>query len=332
MERIASGFGRYLPIAEANNLIRTALLNVPFTQDVQVAGIGTTKTGYVIRFKDTASAEAARENNEWLRELGNETELVKPRFGAVVHHVPTEDWTSSETKKELFKRSWKRTTSRNGGFRIEYIGSYARLPLAEALKTMSLERLQELEMIDPTPLPPWRTEAFSAIEIEPDRETAIEQAKAAGSKSDVILYSDASGHNGHLGAAAIGFNKNSPEATESLQIQVGPMDRWAVHAAEPLGVLQAITLINNIALKHRRSMDTRVKSATTLSDSMSDLQAIQNPGNKSGQQIIHTILRAVTNTKTHGIAVRLQWVPVLYISRICTYIVSHFLKTNLEPR
>jgi hypothetical protein len=37
MERIASGFGRYLPIAEANNLIRTALLNVPFTQDVQVA-------------------------------------------------------------------------------------------------------------------------------------------------------------------------------------------------------------------------------------------------------------------------------------------------------
>ena len=189
------------------------------------------------------------------------------------------------------------------------IGSYARFPLAEALKTMSLERLHELEMIDPTPLPPWRTEAFSNIEIEPDRETAIERAKAARSKSDVIVYSDASGRHGHLGAAAIGFHKNSPEATESLQIQVGPMDRWAVHAAELLGVLYAITLINKIALQHRRSMDTRVKSATILSDSMSALQAIQNPGNKSGQQIIHTILRTATNTKTHGIAVRLQWVP-----------------------
>jgi ribonuclease HI len=42
---------------------------------------------------------------------------------------------------------------------------------------------------------------------------------------------------------------------------------------------------------------------------MSALQAIQNPGNKSRQQIIHTILRVATNTKTHGIAVRLQWVP-----------------------
>lgn len=34
------------------------------------------------------------------------------------------------------------------------IGTSARFPLAEALKTISPERLQELEMIDPTPLPP----------------------------------------------------------------------------------------------------------------------------------------------------------------------------------
>ena len=189
------------------------------------------------------------------------------------------------------------------------IGSYARFPLAEALKTMSLERLHELEMIDPTPLPPWRAEAFSSIEIEPDRETAIEQAKTARSKSDVTVYLDASGRHGHLGAAAIGFNKNSPEATESLQVQVGPTDRWSIYAAELLGVLYAITLINKIAVQWRRSMDTRVKSATILSDSMSALQAIENPRNKSGQQIIHAILRTATNTKTHGIAVRLQWVP-----------------------
>ena len=174
---------------------------------------------------------------------------------------------------------------------------------------MSLEKLHELEMIDPTPLPPWRTEAFSNIEIEPDKGIAIERAEAARSKSDVVVYSDASGRHGHLGAAAVGLNNSSPETTESLQIQVGPMDRWSVHAAELLGVLYATTLINKIALQHRRPADTRAKSATILSDSMSALQAIQNPGNKSGQQIIHTILRTATNTKTHGIAVRLQWVP-----------------------
>lgn len=42
---------------------------------------------------------------------------------------------------------------------------------------------------------------------------------------------------------------------------------------------------------------------------MSALQATQNPGNKSGQQIIYTIVRATMNTKTHGIVIRLQWMP-----------------------
>lgn len=52
----------------------------------------------------------------------------------------------------------------------------------------------------------------------------MERAKAARSKSDGVVYSDASGRQGHLGAAATALN-NSLETTESLQIQVGPIDR-----------------------------------------------------------------------------------------------------------
>jgi hypothetical protein len=48
-------------------------------------------------------------------------------------------------------------------------------------------------MIDPTPLPPWRTEVFSKIEIEPNREIATERAEVAQSNSDIVVYSDASG-------------------------------------------------------------------------------------------------------------------------------------------
>ncbi|KAJ5111881.1 hypothetical protein NUU61_001511 [Penicillium alfredii] len=184
----------------------------------------------------------------------------------------------------------------------------ARFPLAETLKTMSPERLHELEMIDPTPLPPWRTEPFSKIEIEPDREIAMERAEQARSNSDIVIYSDTSGRQGHLGAAAVALD-DSLETTEKIQIQVGPMEGWSVHAAELIGILYAINIINKIALQRRRSTDARVRSTTILSDSMSAIQAIQNPGNKSGQQIIHAILRAAANTKTHGIAVRLQWMP-----------------------
>lgn len=105
--------------------------------------------------------------------------------------------------------------------------SFARFPLAEALKTISLERLREIETIDPTRFPPWRPEAISKIEIGPDRGVAIEQAEAARSTSDIIVYSDSSGRQGHLGAAATTLNDGIGTA-EYLQIRVGPIERWSV--------------------------------------------------------------------------------------------------------
>lgn len=173
---------------------------------------------------------------------------------------------------------------------------------------MSLERLKELEMIDPQLLPPWRPEAFAEIEIEPDRRIAMDRAKTTQSSSDIVVYSDASGRQGHLGAAAAALD-SSLAVTESLQIQVGPMDRWSVHAAELVGILYSINIINKIALQTWRATDIHTGSATIFSDSMSALQAIQNPGTKSGQQIIHAILQAARNTMAHGTAILLQWIP-----------------------
>ncbi|KAL3251838.1 hypothetical protein ABHI18_010428 [Aspergillus niger] len=91
-------FTRFLPTEAANPHIRTELLNAETTKEVQVAGIGTTKTGYVIRFRDAQSAETSRNNTEWLDELGNETKVVKPRFGIVVHRVSTEELELKRTK------------------------------------------------------------------------------------------------------------------------------------------------------------------------------------------------------------------------------------------
>ncbi len=56
---------------------------------------------------------------------------------------------------------------------------------------MNLERLQEIEMIDPTPLPPGEKKLLE-IEIESDREIAIERAEAARSTADIVVYRDAS--------------------------------------------------------------------------------------------------------------------------------------------
>jgi hypothetical protein len=147
------------------------------------------------------------------------------------------------------------------------IGSYARFPLAEAMKTMDLERLNELETIDPRPLPPWRLDPFVEIEVGSDREAAREQAEAIRSTSDIIVYSDASGRDGHVGAAVVALN-DTMEMVESQQVQVGLMDRWSVHVAELIGIFHAVGTVFKMAHQRLRTEDGRT-SATILCDSRS---------------------------------------------------------------
>jgi hypothetical protein len=65
----------------------------------------------------------------------------------------------------------------------------------------------------------------------------------------VIVYSDASGREDHLGAAVVALDENQ-EAMVSEQIQLGQMDRWSVHIAELIGILYAINMVFRLA--HQR--------------------------------------------------------------------------------
>ncbi|KAI3015386.1 hypothetical protein CBS147347_11193 [Aspergillus niger] len=114
-------FTRYLPTDIANTRIRAALSHAEATKNTEVAGIGTTKTGYVIRFKDEQSATTARNNPEWLGELGNETKLVKPRFGVVVHRVPTEDFDLDRNKGDSIDKIMQENDLAGKGYQIEDI-------------------------------------------------------------------------------------------------------------------------------------------------------------------------------------------------------------------
>ncbi|KAI2671315.1 hypothetical protein LCP963914a_9676 [Penicillium roqueforti] len=84
---------------------------------------------------------------------------------------------------------------------------------------MDIDRLNELETINPRPLPPWRKDAFTEIELKPDRETARERAASAKDTSDIVVYSDASGRKGHLGAAIVALN-DKDKVTESQQVDL----------------------------------------------------------------------------------------------------------------
>lgn len=60
-----------------------------------------------------------------------------------------------------------------------------------------------------------------------------------------MVYSDASGREGHLGGAVSALD-DALEVIESQQVQVGPMDRWSVHVAEMIGILYAISTVFKI--------------------------------------------------------------------------------------
>ena len=120
-ENDATTFTRYLPTETANSRVREALGNSTTTKDVQVAGVGTTKTGYVIRFKDQQSTESAKENTEWLEELGNGTKLVKARYGVVVHRTPTEYFTLPEKENEGIQAIMEDNDMLANGYKIQEI-------------------------------------------------------------------------------------------------------------------------------------------------------------------------------------------------------------------
>ncbi|KAI3033203.1 hypothetical protein CBS76997_11321 [Aspergillus niger] len=159
--------------------------------------------------------------------------------------------------------------------RSTYIGSGARFPLAETLRTMNLGRLQALETIDPKPLAPWRSQPFTEIEIEPDREKAQANALAQQSTTGITVFSDASGKENQLGAAAVALDRNR-QITGSRQISMGSMEHWSVYAAELMAIYYAIGLVFHLAQKKHATTAATQGPATILSDSMLFISLLQS--------------------------------------------------------
>jgi len=95
-------FTRHLLTDSAITHIRSALTNANATKEVQVAGLGTTKAGYVIRFKDLRSAETARVNTEWLGELDD---------GTKSNHGSGSWSTRPRPRTSLSQRTWNHTST-----------------------------------------------------------------------------------------------------------------------------------------------------------------------------------------------------------------------------
>ncbi|GCB25864.1 probable RNA-directed DNA polymerase from transposon X-element [Aspergillus awamori] len=171
--------------------------------------------------------------------------------------------------------------------RSTYIGSGAGFPLAETLRTMNLGRLQALETIDPKPLAPWRSQPFTGIEIEPDREKAQANALAQQSTTNITVFSDASGKENQLGAAAVALDHNR-QITGSRQISIGSMEHCTEEARYNNG--------------YPRPSDNPQRQYVCAASNRKLME-------QSGQRIIQAIHQSAAELKARGIPLRLQWVP-----------------------
>jgi ribonuclease HI len=188
-------------------------------------------------------------------------------------------------------------------------GSGPRFPLAEAMKTMGTEQFSGLETINPKPTAPWKLPAFKEIDINPDREKARKNTASLLANPHRVVYSDASGHDNHLGAAAVVLDRNQ-NIVASRKTAIGSMAHWSIHIAELIGVYYAISLA--LQIFHQNGQSTRPgagEAVTILSDSKSAIQAIKNPRNTSGQRVVEAINQSAYELDSRGIPLRLQWIP-----------------------
>jgi ribonuclease HI len=173
---------------------------------------------------------------------------------------------------------------------------------------MNLRRLAAIEVIDPKPLAPWTSLPIKEIKIETDRDQAIADAKALAANPSSVVYSDASEHQGHLGAAAVILDDNE-SPLDTRQTGIGLRSHWSIPTAELIGIYLAMELIKTHAAGTQNSSAQRPLTRTIICDSQSALKAILNPSNKAGQHIVHSIFEAATDLQSAGVSVRLQWIP-----------------------
>src|SRR5205814_4822777 len=97
------------------------------------------------------------------------------------------------------------------------------------------------------------------------------------STQDLIIYTDGSGHNGHIGAAIY-----SPTTTVTKGEYLGTDDTHNVYAAELTAIQMAIKLFEEDIDKH--------PNVYIFTDNQSTIQAVDSPKRQSGQYIVKEIL------------------------------------------
>ena len=116
-------------------------------------------------------------------------------------------------------------------------------------------------------------------------------------QKQLIVYTDGSGINGKIGAAAV-----IPSQNATFKAYLGSAHFFTVYSGELQGVAMAL----NSTTPVRNQL---LQKLTIFTDNQSAIHSIAAPSAQSGQQILRFIVDAIDRLREQNIEVEVRWIP-----------------------
>jgi ribonuclease HI len=162
-------------------------------------------------------------------------------------------------------------------------------------------QLDQLEKRQQHVVPPWWRPPSTYIDTSAD--AAIRQHDAIDSQA-LRIYTDGSGIDGQVGAAAVAPELHLQGVSAKRTRYMGISTTSTVYAAE----LRGIELAFQIALDVHAKTNSPGK-CVIFADNQAAIQAMANPKCPSGQYILIDAIRALDQLRDRGWEVQLRWIP-----------------------
>lgn len=159
--------------------------------------------------------------------------------------------------------------------------------------------LKKMEATTPHIVPPWWTGPKTFIEESVEKAQARHQHGISNVPNAIHIYTDGSGINGHIGAAAVCTTTNQTKSA-----YMGDDTVSTVYAGE----LQGISLALQIAQEDRNRGNIR-KKVLIYTDNQAAIRSLARPTGKSGTYLLQDITRRMQELRAQGLALEIRWIP-----------------------